>query len=57
MLVLTLRENEGVQIDGPCRVVFVQVRGSQARIGFEADKEVAILRENAKQPLSRKDEP
>ncbi len=51
MLVLSLRDLEGVQIDGPCHIVVVRSSGGQVRLGFDADKATAILRDNAKNPL------
>jgi len=51
MLVLSLKQFEGVQIDGPCHIVLVEIRGNQVRLGFEADKAVPIRRDNTKNPI------
>jgi len=45
MLVLSRRKHERIVIDGGIVVTIVDVRGDNVRIGFEAPREVGILRE------------
>lgn len=45
MLVITLKRNEGITVDGPARVIVSSVHGSKVRIGIEADRSVRILRD------------
>jgi len=45
MLILTRAPGEGVVFDGPGRVVVVEIRGDKVRLGFEADPDVAIDRD------------
>jgi carbon storage regulator CsrA len=47
MLVLKRGVNEGVVIDGPCRIMVVEVRGYIVKLGFEASPAVHIVRDNA----------
>lgn len=46
MLVLSVRPGEKVHIDGPCVVMFVRCCGRGGSLGFEASREVTILRES-----------
>lgn len=45
MLVLTRKKNESIVVNGPCRIVVVEIRGDTVRLGFEAEREVEIYRE------------
>jgi carbon storage regulator len=45
MLVLTRKIDEGIVFNGPGRVVVVDIVGDKVRLGFEADKAVAIHRD------------
>ena len=45
MLVLSRKKNEGIVFDGPGRVVVVEIHGSAVRLGFIADKSVAVHRD------------
>lgn len=47
MLVLTRRRDQAVRIDGPCRLLVVEVdrRCQQVRLGFDAPPETTIVRE------------
>ena len=44
MLVLARKVGEAVDCSGPCRVKYIGRAGDDARLGFEADKDVKILR-------------
>jgi len=45
MLILSRKVNEGVVFDGPGRVIVSSVHGEVVNLGFEADRSVAIHRE------------
>ena len=45
MLVLTRKSGESIAIGSEIRVVVVQIRGKQVRIGIEAPDDKRILRE------------
>ena len=45
MLVLTRRNNESVIIDGDIKITVLGIDRGQVRLGFEAPKEVNIVRE------------
>lgn len=46
MLVLTRKCDEAVRLlDGAVRIIILEVQGDQVRLGFEAPKQVDILRE------------
>jgi carbon storage regulator len=45
MLVLTRRHGEAVCLSDGVRIVVVQIRGSQVRIGIEAPSDIDICRE------------
>ena len=44
MLVLTRHLGQQVKIDGPCIITLVDIDRGQVRLGFEADRDVSILR-------------
>ena len=45
MLVLTRKITERIVIDGPCVIEIVKVQGNRVSMGFVADKNVSIKRE------------
>lgn len=46
MLVLTRKSEEAIRLlDGSIRIVVLEVQGDQVRLGFEAPKNIDILRE------------
>ena len=45
MLILTRRAGESIIIDGDIKIRILGIRSNQVRIGFEAPKEVDIVRE------------
>ncbi len=44
MLVLSRKKSESIVIDGGIKVTVLEVKGNVVRLGFEAPKEVSILR-------------
>ena len=49
MLVLTRRENEAIRLGEDTRIVLVQVKGGQVRIGIECPSHVRVVREEVYQ--------
>ncbi|UCE62870.1 MAG: carbon storage regulator CsrA [Nitrospirota bacterium] len=49
MLILTRRINEAIRLGEDTRIVLVQVKGGQVRIGIECPPHVRILREEVYQ--------
>lgn len=45
MLILSRKKNEKVIINDDIEIVVVEIRGDKVRLGFKADKEVTIHRE------------
>lgn len=45
MLVLSRTRNETIVIDGDIRIMVVDIRGNQVRLGIEAPDSVRIVRE------------
>jgi len=45
MLILTRRINEAIRLGEDIRIVLVQVKGGQVRIGIECPSHVRVLRE------------
>ena len=45
MLILTLKEDEKVHIGDKVRIMVVEIRGKQVRLGFEAPAGLSVLRE------------
>ena len=45
MLVLSRKFNESIIIDGGIKITVVEIRGNSIRLGIEAPKEVAVMRE------------
>lgn len=52
MLVLTRKMGEGITIDGGIRVVVVQIRGGQVRLGIEAPLDKKIARDELRETLT-----
>jgi carbon storage regulator len=44
MLVLSRKRNEAIVINGDIRIMVVDIRGNQVRLGIEAPDSVGILR-------------
>lgn len=53
MLVLTRKEDESLLIGDNIRVMVVEIRGDKVRLGIDAPKDVAILRDDAKNKQPR----
>ncbi|MCY4644803.1 MAG: carbon storage regulator CsrA [Bacteriovoracales bacterium] len=53
MLVLTRKIGESITIDGHIKIVVVQVKGKQVRLGIKAPKETKIHREEVYQAIQR----
>lgn len=45
MLILTRRKNEAIRLGKDTRIVLVQVKGGQVRIGIECPSHVKVMRE------------
>lgn len=45
MLILTRREGEGIRLGEHIRIVLVQLKGNQVRIGIECPSHIRVLRE------------
>jgi carbon storage regulator len=46
MLVLTLKKGEGVLLTGGIKVTLLEDKGNYSRVGFEAPRDIQILRED-----------
>lgn len=44
MLVLRRRRNEAVVVDGPARIVVLELEGDRVKLGVVAGREVTVLR-------------
>ena len=55
MLVLTRKISEKIIIDGPCVIEIVKVQGHRVSIGFVADKNVSIKREEIANVAAKRD--
>ena len=53
MLVLTRKVGESITIDDNIRIVVVQIKGKQVRLGIKAPKETKIHREEVYQAIQR----
>jgi len=53
MLVLSRRPGQKIEVDGPCTVTLVEICGDAARLGFDAESSVTILRDDARDRQSR----
>lgn len=56
MLILTRRIGEGLTIGEDSRVVVIEVRGKQVRLGIEAPGEIVVLRDEIFQRLSQENQ-
>ncbi len=45
MLILTRKEGEGIRLGDHIRIVLVQLRGNQVRLGIECPSHIRVLRE------------
>ena len=45
MLVLSRKRNEGIQIGDQVRIVVVEIRGDKVRLGIDADRDIAVHRD------------
>ena len=55
MLVLSRRPGESIVIDGHIQVTVVEIRGDRIRLGIEAPRDVAVLREELSPRTARKE--
>ncbi len=53
MLILTRKVGESIKIGDDIRVIVLEVKGSQVRLGVEAPKEKAIYREEVYERVQR----
>lgn len=51
MLILTRKEGEGIRLGDDIRIVLVQLRGNQVRLGIECPKNMRVLREELYQAV------
>lgn len=49
-LVIGRRPGQSIRINGPCRVTIEEIRGGHVRVGVEADRSVAIVRDELDLP-------
>ena len=56
MLILTRRINEAIRVGEDMRIVLIQVKGRQARIGIECPSHVRVRREEVCQDDSQNSE-
>jgi carbon storage regulator len=52
LLILTRKKGEGLLIGNNIRVVFLEIRGKQVRLGIEAPGDIAVLREELLEPVA-----
>ncbi len=45
MLILTRKEGEGIRLGDHIRIVLVQLKGNQVRLGIECPSHIRVLRE------------
>ncbi len=53
MLILTRKIGEGLLIGNNIRVVVLEIRGKQVRLGVEAPGDIAVLREELLEPVAQ----
>lgn len=53
MLVLSRKIGEGIVFSGPGRVVVVEIRGDKVRLGFEADSQTSIYRDEIAEAIRK----
>jgi len=51
MLILTRKEGEGIRLGDNIRIVLVQLRGNQVRLGIECPNTIRVLREELYQAV------
>ena len=56
MLVLSRKKNEGIVVDGPCRVIVAGIRGDTVRLGIKADPTVKICRDEVLAEIRNQEE-
>jgi carbon storage regulator len=54
LLILTLKTNEGIIIGGGIRVMVVEIRGKQVRLGIEAPSGIEVLRDKISTDKAKK---
>jgi carbon storage regulator CsrA len=50
-LALGRRAGESIEVDGPARITVVEIRGNYVRLSIDADKSVAIRRDDMHNPF------
>ena len=53
MLILTRKEGEGIRLGDDIRIVLVQLRGNQVRLGIECPKNMRVLRDELYQAVCK----
>ncbi len=56
MLVLTRKLGESIAIDDHIKIMVVQIKGKQVRLGIEAPKETRIYREEVYEAIKQQNE-
>ena len=51
MLILTRKEGEGIRLGDSIRIVLVQLKGNQVRLGIECPNNMRVLREELYQAV------
>ncbi len=51
MLILTRKEGEGIRLGDNIRIVLVQLKGNQVRVGIECPNNMRVLREELYQAV------
>ena len=53
MLILTRKEGEGIRVGDSIRIVLVQLKGNQVRLGIECPQTMRVLREELYQAVKQ----
>ena len=53
MLILTRKEGEGIRLGDNIRIVLVQLKGNQVRLGIECPSTIRVLREELYQAVRK----
>ena len=53
MLILTRKEGEGIRVGDSIRIVLVQLKGNQVRLGIECPQNMRVLREELYQAVKQ----
>ena len=53
MLILTRKEGEGIRLGDSIRIVLVQLKGNQVRLGIECPQSMRVLREELYQAVKQ----